>query len=200
MSDQFQHVMVLISIIIGLGITNLLLGLSGAIERFTESTRPLRISWATVFWLAYLFFLMVLFWWWEFRLLELLKQWSLWNYFLVICFAVVLFLQVALLIPRDWDKVDDMNEYFLAKRRWFYSVFALSLIIDLIDSYMKGGLTYIYGTGILSWGFNLVGLLAAIVGFRSTRIHIHSTMAILFLVWEVIIGFDVSPLLHIKPS
>ena len=77
MSDQFQHVMVLISIIIGLGITNLLLGLSGAIERFTESTRPLRISWATVFWLAYLFFLMVLFWWWEFRLLELLKQWSL---------------------------------------------------------------------------------------------------------------------------
>jgi len=82
MSDQFQHVMVLISIIIGLGITNLLLGLSGAIERLTESTRPLRISWATIFWLAYLFFLMVLFWWWEFRLLELLKQWSLWNYFL----------------------------------------------------------------------------------------------------------------------
>ena len=110
MSDQFQHVMVLISIIIGLGITNLLLGLSGAIERLTESTRPLRISWATIFWLAYLFFLMVLFWWWEFRLLELLKQWSLWNYFLVICFAVVLFLQVALLIPRDWDKVDDMND------------------------------------------------------------------------------------------
>jgi len=29
---------------------------------------------------------MVLFWWWEFRLLEILKQWSLWNYFLVICF------------------------------------------------------------------------------------------------------------------
>jgi hypothetical protein len=137
MSDQFQHVMVLISIIIGLAITNLLLGLSGTIERLTESTRPLRISWPTIFWLAYLFFLMVLFRWWEFRLLELLKQWSLWNYFLVICFAVVLFLQVALLIPRDWDKVDDMNEYFLAKRRWFYSVFARSLIIDLIDSFMK---------------------------------------------------------------
>jgi hypothetical protein len=63
MSDQFQHVMVLTSIIIGLGITNLLLGLSGAIERFTENTRPLRVSWATVFWSAYLFLLMVLFWW-----------------------------------------------------------------------------------------------------------------------------------------
>ena len=200
MSDQFQHVMVLISIIIGLGITNLLLGLSGAIERFTENTRPFRISWATVFWLAYLFFLMVLFWWWEFRLLGMLRQWSLWNYFLVICFAVVLFLQVALLIPRDWDKVDDLNEYFLAKRRWFYSVFALSLIIDLIDSYMKGGLAYIKGTGILTWGFNLVGLLAAVVGFRSTRIRTHSAMAILFFLWELVIGFDVSPLLHAGPN
>ncbi len=195
MSDRFQHVMVLTSIIIGLGITNLLLGLSGAIERFTESTRPLRLSWATVFWSAYSFLLMVLFWWWEFRLLDLLKQWSLWNYFLVICYAVVLFLQVALLIPRDWDKVDDLNEYFLAKRRWFYSVFALSLIIDLIDSYMKGGLVYINATGILTWGWNLAGLLIAVVGFRSTRIRTHSTIAILFFVWTLIIGFNVSPLL-----
>jgi len=92
-----------------------------------------------------------------------------------------------------------MNEYFLAKR-WFYSVFALSLIIDLIDSYMKRGLAYINGAGILSWGFNLVGLLAAVIGFRSKRIRTHSTMAILFLVWEIIIGFDVSPMLDVRPS
>src|SRR6266481_2111702 len=195
MSDRFQHVMVLTSIIIGLGITNLLLGLSGAIERFTESTRPLRLSWATVFWSAYSFLLMVLFWWWEFRLLEILKQWSLWNYFLVICYAVVLFLQVALLIPRDWDKVDDLNEYFLAKRRWFYSVFALSLIIDLADSYMKGGLFYIKEMGILTWAWNLAGLLVAVIGFRSTRIRTHSMIAILFFLWTLIVGFDVSPFL-----
>src|SRR5262245_29527653 len=108
MTDQFQHVMVLTSIIIGLGITNLLLGLSGAIDRFTDTTRPLHVGWATVFWLAYLFLFMVLFWWWEFRLLGIVKQWSLWNYFLVICYAVVLFFQVALLIPQNWDKVEDL--------------------------------------------------------------------------------------------
>ncbi len=45
MSDQFQHVMVLTSIIIGLGITNVLLGISGAIERYTEGDRPLQLSW-----------------------------------------------------------------------------------------------------------------------------------------------------------
>ena len=73
MSDQFQHVMVLTSIIIGLAITNLLLGISAAIERFTETTRPLRLSWASGLWLAFSFLYMVLFWWWEFRLLEILS-------------------------------------------------------------------------------------------------------------------------------
>jgi multisubunit Na+/H+ antiporter MnhC subunit len=55
MSDQFQHVMVLTSIIIGLGITNVLLGVSGAIERYTEGDRPLQLSWASAFWLAQVF-------------------------------------------------------------------------------------------------------------------------------------------------
>jgi hypothetical protein len=197
MSDQFQYVMVLTSIIIGLGITNALLGLSSAIDRFTESSRPLRLSWASGVWLAFTFLWMVLFWWWEFRLLEILKHWTLWNYFLIICYAVVLFLLVALLIPRDWDKVEDLNEYFLAKRRWFYSVLVLGLVIDLMDSYMKGGWTYIRGTGILTWGENMAGILAAIIGFRSTNVRTHSMMAILFFLWEIFIGFEVSPLLHI---
>jgi hypothetical protein len=197
MSDQFQHVMVLTSIIIGLGITNLLLGLSAAIDRFTEKVRPLRLGWATGFWLAYVFLLMVLFWWWEFRLLEILRHWSLWDYFLIICYAVVLFLQVALLIPRDWDKIDDLNQYFLSKRQWFYSVFVLSLLIDLLDSYMKGGMTYIRATGFVTWGFNLAGIPAAIIGFRSTRIRTHTIMAVIFLLWEIIIGFELSPLLHV---
>ena len=80
MSDQFQHVMVLTSIIIGLGITNVLLGVSGAIERYTEGDRPLQLSWASAIWLAQVFLWMILFWWWEFRLVDILKHWTLWNY------------------------------------------------------------------------------------------------------------------------
>jgi hypothetical protein len=60
---------------------------------------------------------------------------------------------------------------------------------------MKGGLVYIKEMGILTWGWNLAGLLVAVIGFRSTRIRTHSIIAVLFLLWTLIIGFNVSPLL-----
>src|SRR4029077_4203285 len=127
---------VLTSIIIGFGFTKVLLGVCGAIERYTAGARPLLLSWASAFWLGQVFLWMILFWWWEFRLVDILKHWTLWDYLLLICYAVILFLLVALLIPKDWDKVDNLNAYFLSKRRWFYSVFLLGLVIDVMDSYM----------------------------------------------------------------
>ena len=196
MSDQFQHVMVLTSIIIGLGITNALLGVSGAIERYTEGDRPLQLSWASAVWLAQVFLWMILFWWWEFSLVDILKHWTLWDYFLIICYAVVLFLLVALLIPNDWEKVDDLNAYFLSKRRWFYSVYLLGVVIDVMDSYMKGGWTYIMGQGVLGWAYPVVNTLVVAIGLRSRRIRTHTIMGIVSIVWLVVFGFEFAPLLH----
>lgn len=195
MSDQFQYVMTLVSIIIGLGITNVLLALGAVVDRLSEGRRPLRLSWASGFWMAFTFLVMIMFWWWEFRLLELLKRWELWNYLLVICYAIVLFLQATLLIPRNWDAVDDLDEYFLAKRRWFYPVLLLSSMVDLLDSYMKGGMVYIVQTGTVSWGSDLAFIPVALIGMRSRNIRVHSAMAITLFLWQVLIGFDLFPLL-----
>jgi hypothetical protein len=194
-TDQFQHVMVLTSIIIGLGITHLLLGISAAIDRMSEQRERARVSWVFWVWVAYVFLWMVQFWWWEYRLLELLQAWSLWNYFLVISYAVVLFLLAAILVPRKWDEVDDLDQYFLSKRRWFYSLLLLASAIDIMDSYMKGGWSYVQGTGFLTWGQNLAWVPASIIGFRSANIRVHSTLAIVFLIWQIVIGFDVFLLL-----
>jgi hypothetical protein len=118
------------------------------------------------------------------------------NYFLIICYAVILFLLVALLIPRDWDKVDNLNAYFLSKRRWFYSVYLLGVVVDVMDSYMKGGWTSIIGQGVLGWGYPVVNIPVAVIGFRSRRIRTHTIMGIVSFVWQVVFGFEFSPLLH----
>ena len=110
--------------------------------------------------------------------------------------AVVLFLLAALLIPKDWDKVDNLNAYFLSKRRWFYSVYLLGVVIDVMDSYTKGGWTYILGQGVLGWGYPVVNIPVAVIGFRSRCIRTHTVMGIVSFVWQVVFGFEFSPLLH----
>jgi len=195
MSDQFQHVMVLTSIIVGLGITHALIGFSTVIDRVSGSRESLRLSWAWGFWLAFVFIWMVQFWWWEFRLLSILKVWSMSNYLLVVIYAVVLFILVALLVPRKWDEVTDLGVYFLSKRKWFYSFLLLGMMFDVADSAMKGGLAYIEANGALTWLQWIAMLPASIVGFHSTNMRLHATLAIVFFVWTAVIGFEVLPLL-----
>jgi hypothetical protein len=89
-TDQFQHVMVLTSIIIGLGITYILIGVGSIIERLSGHGARLRLSWAHGIWVAFLFVWMMSFWWWEFRLLLLLKTWTLGHYFFIVIYAVPL--------------------------------------------------------------------------------------------------------------
>ena len=93
--------MVLTSIIIGLGITYILIGVGSIIERLSGHGTRLHLSWAHGAWVAFLFVWMVSFWWWEFRLLLLLKTWTLGHYFFIVSYAVLLFLLAVILIPSD---------------------------------------------------------------------------------------------------
>ncbi len=154
MTDQFQHVMVLTSIIIGLGITHILVGIGSIIERVSGHGALLRLSWAHGAWLAVLFVWMVLFWWWQFRLLALVKVWTLGLYFFIILYAVLLFLLAVILIPRDWGNANNLDDYFLSKRYWFYTVFLMANVADLVDSFLKGGWQYVSGNGCDDSGFH----------------------------------------------
>lgn len=193
MTDQFQHVMVLTSIIIGLGITHILVGIGSVIERVNGHGARLRLSWAHGAWLAVLFVWMVLFWWWQFRLLGLVKVWSLGLYFFIILYAVLLFLLAVILIPRDWGNTDNLNDYFLSKRRWFYSLFLMANVADFVDSFLKGGWQYLLGMGVMNLVFTAAPVPFFLVGILSKNIRVHSLMAVVFLIWLVIVGFEIYP-------
>lgn len=185
--------MVLTSIIVGLGITHILVGVGSAIERLSGHGSRLRLSWAHGAWLGFLFVWMVTFWWWQFRLLELVDVWTLGHYFFIILYAVLLFLLAVILVPREWTSMERLDEYFLSKRRWFYSILFVTNFVDLTDSYLKGGWEYILGTGVLALGLVAATIPASLVGFLSQNIRVHSFMAILFFIWQVVVGFDVFP-------
>jgi hypothetical protein len=94
--DLYQHVRVVISIIVGLCITTLLSGFA----RFVQHPRRERVSLLHLGWAASLLLWIIHFWWWEFRL-ALVAQWTFARYSFVILYATLLYFLCTLLFPSD---------------------------------------------------------------------------------------------------
>ena len=94
--DLYQHVRVVISIIVGLCITTLLSGFA----RFVQHPRREKVSILHLGWAASLLLSIIHFWWWEFRL-ALVPQWTFAIYFFVILYAILFYSLCTLLFPSD---------------------------------------------------------------------------------------------------
>ena len=187
--DQFEYVMVLVSIIIGLGITHILVGIGGIIDRLSRKSDRLELSLAHAAWLGFCFAWLVMFWWWEYRFSTRVSDWTMGLYLFLVCYAVTLFLLQAVLVPRTWDGVMSLKDYFLERRAWFYSLLGFVTILDMIDSYLKGGFQYILDSGYIGMAFPVATIPVVIIGIRSTEIRTHNIMATIFVGWQILVGF-----------
>jgi hypothetical protein len=193
--DRFEYVMVLISIIIGLGIAHVLMGVGAIIDRRADGP-PLRIGRAYPAWLGFVFVWMVQFWWWEFRFSELRSEWPMGLYYFLVIYAVALFLFAVVLVPRRWAAVEDLSVYFLRRRGWFYAILLWATVMDIADAWLKGGKQYmVEELGLLSWILWAAQLAVGVIGLRSRRLRTHEIAAFGLLVWEVVQGFVVLPML-----
>jgi len=193
--DRFEYVMVLISIIVGLGIAHVLLGIGGIIDRRSGRGPHLELSLAHGVWLVYIFVWMVQFWWWEFRFSELGVDWSIGLYFFLVAYSVTLFLAAVILVPRSWDGVESLGDYFVERRAWFYSILLVATGLDVIDTLLKGGWEYMLDLGPWTVALPVLTLLVCVVGFRSRQLRHHSLLGIGLLTVQLIQGFvDISSL------
>lgn len=150
--DSFTYVMVLVSIIVGLGIAHLLSALGGAVHRLRGYGPPIRLDAVYLLWVGTVFLWLVGFWWWEFKLSDLDITWSIGLYLFVLFYAVVLYWLAVVLVPNPMDEVHDSYEYFMNGRYWFFSIVLLAIGFDIVDTFLKGrewGLRPVYLTQIL---------------------------------------------------
>ena len=177
--DLFEYISVLTSIIIGLGLAHLLRGLAGLVQHPGRH----RIYWVHLVWVAYMFFNLIFFWWWEFSLGEI-GTWLFQDYVFIVFYAVVLYLLCAMLFPADLEDYDGFADYFLSRRGWFFGLLALSFLIDIYDTSLKGedhlanlGLDYIMLT--------VINTSAAIVAAINGRHVVHAVIAVGALTYQV---------------
>jgi len=129
--DFFEYVMVLASIVVGLGLTHLLQGILDLIQ---ERTKP---YWVHLVWVAWAFIQAIFWWWWEFRYSET-EQWTFPLFMFVICYAFLVYLLCGFLFPKNIQEYGDFRTYFYARKKWFFCVLILFFAADLIDTMLKG--------------------------------------------------------------
>lgn len=132
-SELFPHVRIVMGMVVGLGITRLLMGYAGLIQH----PRRAKLSLIHQLWGFSILVELVLFWWWEFELYGV-KNWNFGLFAFLIGYSITLFLLAALIFPDKIDDYEDYEDFFLKRRHWFFGIFGLTFVLDILDTVVKG--------------------------------------------------------------
>ena len=128
----FEYLGVILSVIMGLGLTHILAGLSKTIHH-RNSVKP---YWVHTLWtFNTLIYIIIIWWgmfWWSNQ-----QDWSFFQFLLLILYAIVLFLLASLLYPWDLPTDFDFETHFFDTRPWFFSVLAIAWLIDIPETVSK---------------------------------------------------------------
>ncbi len=174
---SFEYISTLLSIIIGLGITHLLIG----IGRIINNPKGVKPYWIHLVWTLTIFIWLISYWWFEYRLISIL-EWTFQLYLFFILYAVSLFFLCIINMPFYFP--DDFREYYYSTRKWFFIVFLLVNIIDITDTLIKGS-SHFASLGIGYPIFFTSCIIMAIVGFFSKKELHHAIVAITFCLYNL---------------
>ncbi|MHA6643872.1 hypothetical protein [Mesorhizobium sp. A623] len=185
--DIFPHIRIVMGMVIGLGVTRLLSGLA----RIVQHPKQYLLYPVHLAWVASVLLMLVHFWWWEFSLFQV-DNWTFGKYLFVIGYAVVLFLLCALLFPDSMQDYRGYEDYFYARRAWFFGLLAATYLLDVVDTLLKGeahfarfGHEYLIRTPV----FVALCIIAILV--RDKRYHIaFVAFALAYQAWWILRLFD----------
>jgi hypothetical protein len=172
--SQFEFVAVFISIVLGLGVTHLLLGFGETIQE-RKSLEPYWVH--TVWSINVLHYHLSI--WWNYFVWGELESWSYGLFLVLIGYAVLLFLMAVVLYPRRLEPGFDFKEHLLENRVWFFSLLTAAGFVDVAETWLKqaAGIRPI-PEGYAVYGVVLTGSAVACLLTRNTRV-----MAAAAVIW-----------------
>jgi hypothetical protein len=129
----FDYLGVLISVILGLALTHLLLGVS----RLIEMRGSVKVYWVQLVWTVNIL-LYVLGIWWGMFWWKRLGAWSIQEFLFLAFYAGVLFLLASMLFPSEVREGTDFEAYFFRNKNWFFGVQLLAFLLDIPETLAKG--------------------------------------------------------------
>ena len=169
--DEFSYLIVLISIILGLGITRLLTGLGQQIEL----RRHIRTYWPSIVWAVIVLLIHVQTWWSMFGMRDH-EGWTFLDFLVVLLQPITLYLLAALALPTaSAGAPTDLRTHYYEQSRWFFALLCVLLGISLLkDVALSGSLP-----SALNVMFHGVSFALAATGAVTKRERFHEANALL---------------------
>lgn len=135
MISPFEYVIVLISIILGMGITQIVSGLAGIIHRWEK----VKIYWPHLL-LVVLVFLIHIQEWWAAYDMRNYEYWRLPTFLFIILYPVNLYILSRILFPISWrGSVIDLKKFYFQNYKRIY-LFTITLdVLGIIDNVFLSG-------------------------------------------------------------
>lgn len=178
-AELFPHVRVVMGMVIGLGITRLLAGAAGFIQH-PGRIRPYPIH---LLWVMTLLLELVHFWWWQYALYSV-HDWTFGLFLFLIGYSIVLYFMCALLFPDKMDEYAGYEDYFFSRRRWFFGLFALTFLCDVVDSLLKGA-NYFSRFGPEYYGQVAIGLALCVAAAWTGNRRFHLLFVVAHLIYQI---------------
>lgn len=171
MSD-FEYISVLLSIILGLAITQLLSG----IARLIRDGRRLAPAWWVMVIVATLLLADFQVWWASFEWRHI-QGWNFFNYAAFMVLPMLLYLLAYLVLPENL-RLDgrELADEFIQRRRMFYGIMMLVPLASFLQQHLFGASLPLD----LDTGVRLLWLALSIPGFLSRRVLVQASLAVTF--------------------
>ena len=126
--DAFSYLSVLLSIILGLGLTQVLT----AVGRVIRHRDRVQADWLPILWAGVLLVVYVQVWWSMFGLREL-RSWTFVEFLVVLLQTVTLYMMAVMVLPEQIEKSGaDLRGYYDRHHRWFFGFFLATLVISVV--------------------------------------------------------------------
>jgi hypothetical protein len=173
--DAFSYLSVLLSIVLGLAVTQLLSGFAALVH----ARRRVAFYWPVPVQMAATLLVTVQVWWAMFGMRGV-QHWTFAGFLLLLAQAISVYLMAAFITPEvDGDGPIDLREAYFREARWFFGSILAALAISLAKNVMLAG--------ALQHGVDLAGHAAfgtlALTGLISRSDTVHKLVAPLSLLF-----------------
>jgi hypothetical protein len=134
----FEYVSVLISIILGLGISQLVTGVADIVHQWDR----VKLYWPHMLWIFFIFFLHIQDWWTLYDLRNL-TSWKLHTFLFTILYPINLFILARILFPfGSVDQGTDFKQFYFQNARRIFVWSIVSVALSIIDNVLLSNLSF----------------------------------------------------------